>query len=179
MPSRCSKYKGVLKFPEERQVLVRTPLGDVYVDETFNSLVQRIRRIWSRGFYIASVGDRVTYSLLDHGIVPDIAVIDMQEKRSEAPYIDQSLFNKVLHGVNEKGTINMDLCPVIEEALESRPTLIIIKGEEDLVGFPIVLALPIGSAFIYGQPDVGAVFVEIDERVKEHAEQLLRNLESI
>ena len=180
MPSKyCKESNIVLRFPEERQRLVRRPLGDVYVDDTLDAMILRIKDIWSRGLYVASVGDRVTYSLLEKGVVPDIGIIDRQEKRGEAPIIDESLFNTVLTGVNRQGTVNLGLCRVIEEALEKRPTLIIIDGEEDLVGFPVVLTLPTGSAFIYGQPNVGAVFVEITEAVKNHARELLESLESI
>ena len=179
MPSRCCSFKGVYRFSEESQSLVRTPLGDVYIDETFGELISRIKDIWSRGLYVASVGDRVTYSLLKFGVIPDIAVIDGQEKRGDAPSIDISVFNKVFHGVNRKGTINMDLCCLIKEALSYRPSLIIIDGEEDLVGFPVTLALPVGSAFIYGQPGIGAVFVEITDVIKRHAKSILKGLEPI
>ena len=179
MPSKYCKSNIILRFPEERQSLVRRPLGDVYVDDTLDDMILRIKNIWSKGLYIASVGDRVTHSLLKKGIVPDIGIIDRQEKRGEAPYIDESMFNTVLKGVNRQGTVNLGLCRVIEEALEKRPSLIVIDGEEDLVGFPVVLTLPIGSAFIYGQPNVGAVFVEITEAVKKHARELLDSLERI
>ena len=179
MQSKCCKFKGVFLLSENRQEKVRIPFGDIYTDKNFNKLISKIKDIWSKGKYIASVGDRVTYTLLKNNIVPDIAVIDGKERRGNAPNINYSYFNRVYQAYNEKGTINMNLCCFIKNILRERPVLIIIKGEEDLVGFPVALALSIGSAFLYGQPNVGAVLVYIDEKVKEQAIQFLNGLEKI
>ena len=67
----------------------------------------------------------------------------------------------------------MGLCSLIRKRLDNRPWLFIVEGEEDLVGFPVVLALPIGSAFIYGAPDVGAVYVDISDDIKQEALSIL------
>ncbi len=178
MRLRCCKFKGILNFPENRQDMVRTPFGEIYTDENFSVLITKIKDIWSKGRYIASVGDRVTFSLLNYNIVPDIGVIDGKEKRGDAPNIDYSYFNKIYQSHNKKGTVNMDLCCFIKNILDNRPVLIIIEGEEDLVGFPVVIALPIGSAFLYGQPNVGAVLVYITREIKRQAEQILNKLSS-
>ena len=179
MQSECCRFKGVFSFPENRQEKVRVPFGDIYTDKNFNKLRSKIKDIQSKGKYIASVGDRVTYFLLKNNIVPDIGVIDGKERRGNAPYISHSYFNRVYQAYNEKGTVNMNLCCFIKNILRERPVLLIIKGEEDLVGFPVTLALSIGSAFLYGQPNVGAVLVYIDEEVKEQAIQLLNSLEKL
>lgn len=176
MRSKCCRFKGVYILSKNEYGRVRVPFGNVYSDENFYEAASIIKETWSKGKYVASVGDRVTYTLLKNRIVPDIGVIDGKEKRGEAPIIDYSCFNRVYRSRNEKGTINMDICCLIKNILRYKPVILVIEGEEDLVGFPIVLALPIGSVFLYGQPDVGAVLVYIDEEIKNKAAVLLNTL---
>jgi hypothetical protein len=43
-------------------------------------------------------------------------------------------------------------------------SLIFVEGEEDLMGFPAVLLAPEGSVMLYGQPDVGIVWVPVNKQ---------------
>lgn len=171
--------EGIYLFSEELFEEVRKPLGKVYTQESFHEIVNEIAETRSKGLFVATVGDRVTQSLLSIGIVPDVAVIDMKERRERVALIDRRSFSRVLNAINEKGTINMNLCRVIRDSLKYRPVLIVIEGEEDLVGFPVVLALPVGSLMLYGLPDVGVVTVRVDDAVKEHAWKLLKRCKKI
>jgi hypothetical protein len=177
MLSRLCREGKIYILRRSVERLVKSPLGKIYTDENIGELKAIIREVWARGYYVSSVGDRVTYTLVRHGVVPDLAVIDEVEKRGEAPKIDYRLFNRVYRGVNEKGTINMGLCSLFVEALKYRPSIVVIDGEEDLTGFPVVLALPVGSIFLYGQPGVGMVLVRVDESVKRAAEDMLSRLD--
>lgn len=176
MQSRLCDIDKVIPFKEEYYQAVRRIIGDLYTRENYSGIRDRIYCVWERGGYIATVGDRVTYDLISLGLVPDIAFIDRREKRGEAPTIDLSLFNGYDVVVNEKGTINMGLCKLIRMRLSSKPWIFLVEGEEDLVGFPVAIAFPIGSAFIYGAPGLGAVFVEINEEIKNEAVSLIYRL---
>jgi len=176
MPSRLCELDIEIFFPEKYYPYVRGILGDIYSGDNYSLIKQRILSIWAAGGYIATVGDRVTYDLLKLGLVPDIAFIDRKEERGPAPRIDLNFFNGYESVINRKSTINMGLCKLIRDRLGNRPWLFIVEGEEDLVGFPVVLALPIGSGFIYGAPGIGAVFVEITDSIKAEAESIIREL---
>ncbi|MEM0056919.1 MAG: DUF359 domain-containing protein [Candidatus Geothermarchaeota archaeon] len=171
--------EGIYLFSEELSEEVRKPLGKVYTQENFHELVSEIAETRSKNLFIVTVGDRVTLSLLNIGITPDVAIIDMKERRERATPINKRNFNRVLNAINEKGTINMNLCKVIRDSLKYRPVLIVIEGEEDLVGFPAVLALPVGSLMLYGLPNVGVVMVRVNDSVKEHALKLLKRCKKI
>ena len=176
MPSGYCDLDREIVFKEEYYGLVRRILGDLYSGEDFPRIRDRVHETWARGGYVATVGDRVTHDLLGIGIVPDIAFIDLREKRGEAPAIDRSFFNGYEYVVNRKGTINLGICRLILRRLGDRPWLFIVEGEEDLVGFPVVLALPIGSSFIYGAPGMGAVYVEVTEEIKGEAISIISRL---
>lgn len=176
MRSRLCDIDKVIPFREEYTQVVRRILGELYNRDNYPKIGDRVRGVWEKGGYVATVGDRVTFDLIGLGFVPDLAFIDRREKRGDAPDIDLSLFNGYDIVVNEKGTINMGLCKLIRSRLRDRPWLFLVEGEEDLVGFPVVIALPLGSAFIYGAPDLGAVFVEISEEIKNEAVSLINRL---
>lgn len=176
MLSRYFNQDKIIVFPESRYKFVREPIGTVFRESEIDKLVEYVRDVWFRGGFVASVGDRVTSTMLELGLIPDIAVIDLKEKRRRVSLVDRSLFNKVFYGSNPRGRINLGLYRLIVEALRHHPSIIIIDGEEDLVGFPAVLALPNGSAFIYGLPGVGLSFVNIDPDIKFRALNLIRDL---
>ncbi len=176
MPSKLCDKNIVIEFPEEYFVYVRRIIGDLFNEQNYRDIRYRVYSTWKHGGYVATVGDRVTHDLLDLGIVPDIAIIDRKEKRGSAPTIGIELFNGYDLVINKKSTINMGLCSLIKRRLVNKPWLFVVEGEEDLVGFPVVLALPIGSAFIYGAPNVGAVYVDITEDIKREAKSILMRI---
>jgi uncharacterized protein (UPF0218 family) len=54
--------------------------------------------------------------------------------------------------------------------------LINVEGEEDLMGFPAVLLAPDDSAVLYGQPEVGIVWIPINEENRKIAKDLLEEM---
>ena len=55
-----------------------------------------------------------------------------------------------------------------------KPAMVLIDGEEDLLTIPAVIEAPLGAVVFYGQPLEGVVAVEVDERSKANARQILR-----
>jgi len=57
--------------------------------------------------------------------------------------------------------------------LNSRPTLIVVNGEEDLAPIIVHLLAPIGCAVIYGQPGKGVVVRITSQETKENCRRIL------
>ncbi len=166
-------FKGLYKFPEDRKKEVRKVLGVLFKANEVDSLINLLRSVRLSGKYIASVGDRVTYTLVKNEFIPDIAVIDGLEMRKKAPEIPLKFFNRVIQIYNPPGHINFKMIDLIRRYWLERPMLFYVIGEEDLLGFPIVLTLKYGSYFIYGLPMKGIVAVEINEATRKKAIELL------
>ena len=54
-----------------------------------------------------------------------------------------------------------------------RPSLVLVDGEEDLAVLPLILILPDSSVILYGQPNEGVVFCEVNPTLRKKAEELL------
>ncbi|SDF27353.1 hypothetical protein SAMN04488589_0199 [Methanolobus vulcani] len=127
---------------------------------------------------LISVGDVTTFHLLNHGIIPDILVVDDRTKRG--PASDRVVVGTKHKGFTEisvdnpAGVITEDLIDAVGNALKSDENVrIFVRGEEDLAAVPAILMAPEGSAVLYGQPDEGVVLVKITSDKKEQMEDLL------
>ncbi|MHA2213848.1 MAG: DUF359 domain-containing protein, partial [Candidatus Thorarchaeota archaeon] len=56
---------------------------------------------------------------------------------------------------------------------DNASSLIVVEGEEDLMGFPAVLLAPEDSVMLYGQPGVGIVWVPVNDENRKLARGLL------
>ena len=66
---------------------------------------------------------------------------------------------------------------VIDTAIhDDANSLILVEGEEDLMGFPAVLLAPDNSVVLYGQPNVGIVWVPVHKENKKLARSLLKEM---
>ncbi|MCD6244790.1 MAG: DUF359 domain-containing protein [Candidatus Korarchaeota archaeon] len=127
---------------------------------------------------IITVGDRVTRTLIKWGIRPSLVVIDLKEKRK----VDCSIIHD-LNGYflittrNPPSLITKESWKSIDLALKlasiDMKVAVVVKGEEDLLGFPVAILSQPGSLMLYGQPDVGMILVEVNEEVRESAKKLL------
>ncbi|TQD27607.1 GTP-dependent dephospho-CoA kinase family protein [Methanolobus vulcani] len=127
---------------------------------------------------LISVGDVTTFHLLNHGIIPDILIVDDRTKRG--PASDRVVVGTKHKGFTEisvdnpAGVITEDLIDAVGNALKSDENVrIFVRGEEDLAAVPAILMAPEGSAVLYGQPDEGVVLVKITSDKKEQMEDLL------
>ena len=67
----------------------------------------------------------------------------------------------------------MQLVDALTYAVDHTPVTIIVDGEEDLAVIPLVIAAPLASVVLYGQPNEGVVLRVIDDRAKAAARNLL------
>ena len=78
---------------------------------------------------------------------------------------------------NPAAVIYPEAWSTIDTAIHQKDTaLVIVDGEEDLLGFPAVLLAPDDSVIIYGQPDVGIVWVPVTPENKTIARELLEQM---
>ncbi len=155
----------MLRLPEAHRDLFKKPFGTLYPN--IGELLPQIR---DRAVY--AVGDVVTHNLLGAGIIPDIAIIDGYTMRSPCRR-SPLLRARRLAAKNPPGTITDELVDAIDTAVQNPPGVIFVDGEEDLAVIPLVLAAPIGTAVLYGQPGEGVVLRLVDALAKQEAGSML------
>jgi uncharacterized protein (UPF0218 family) len=93
--------------------------------------------------------------------------------------VDLRRYMKVVREVvNPPGHIVSTIVDEIGKAFKEGG-LVMVRGEEDLLVIPSVLALPEGVVVAYGQPGVGVVLVKIDKDKKEKAKELLTSMKEV
>jgi len=154
-----------LHLPASLREELQKPIGKVVT----NAL--EVKQFLSSSSLLISVGDIVTTSLMQDGIIPHISIIDFRTRRHA---LDKSLIEKFFSHVqvtlhNPPGTINDDFAQLFLGILHNKPTneVIRIEGEEDLLTMPAILLSPLGTYIIYGQFEVGMVVVEVTEEIKD------------
>lgn len=162
------------KLPPEMREELKAPLGEIYTD-TATLLAEA-------GEPIVTVGDIVTYHLLEADRRPDVAIVDGKTKRDVVePDVRNAIerFESRIDVANPQSTITDDLLDAIASALESEPsTVVVVDGEEDLAAIPAVIATPIGGSVVYGQPGEGMVLVPVTEDTRSRCWDLLEAMQS-
>jgi uncharacterized protein (UPF0218 family) len=155
----------MLLLPEDKRHYFKAPFGVLYPD---------IRNILPElaGKTVYTVGDVVTFTLVQAGIVPAIAVIDghsMREPFNGPP----GEFRKCYRARNPSGTLTNELVRALHHAVEDPDALIFVEGEEDLAVVPLVLEAPLGAVILYGQPGEGVVLCDVTPEAKQKAREML------
>jgi len=168
---------GNLVLPKTLRQVLQKPFGTVYTNGQLDSQLKE-----DKEKVIISIGDYTTKVMLDHGISPRLAIIDMQAKRQPFHW-EKSQFAVLTHGISPfpiqsgPGYISQAALLGVHDALKNkkgRGELIIIDGEEDLLVLPAILEAPLGSVVYYGQPNIGAVRVLVTTEKKQEADRYLQ-----
>jgi uncharacterized protein (UPF0218 family) len=149
-------------LPDRHRDALREPFGILYPDIGAASGVLEGRQVFA-------VGDVVTHNLLQHGISPDVAIIDGYTQRIRCKRTPIFLAPRLVVE-NPAGTITAALIEAIRYAVAHPPVLIFIEGEEDLAVIPLVMEAPLDAAVVYGQPGEGVVIRLVDAAAKEQAQ---------
>jgi len=158
--------KEILTLPEKLRPIFKLPLGKVY--HKIPDVKKQPQRM------LVAVGDIISQSLINKGIIPDVKIIDYRSRRQYLLDISK----KNLSLINEPGTINKQtvkaICKVVKKNLDyGKKSLIEIKGEEDLLVLPVILLAPLGVVVFYGQFELGVVKVEVTEVLKQKVRKIL------
>jgi uncharacterized protein (UPF0218 family) len=165
----------VLELGADLRSELKDPFGPVEPD------TEAVLR--AAGRPLVTVGDIVTFHVLDAGTTPDVALVDERTQRAAVDdhvreAIDASRFDRELSVENPPATLTTDLLETLRTALDDgESTLVRVDGEEDLAALPAIAAVPDGASVLYGQPDEGIVHVRVDAPVRERVRDLLARMD--
>ncbi|MCJ7429213.1 MAG: GTP-dependent dephospho-CoA kinase family protein [Candidatus Nanohaloarchaeota archaeon QJJ-5] len=148
---------------------LRTELGTVVTaDDPVQTITKAVGRTNGQLFI---VGDFAVESAIDAGIEPDIAIIDhMCEREPYQPEIELPDHTRY-SAPNRAGQISDEAYSIVGQAMENRPALIEIEGEEDLLGLAIIDHSPTGHHLLFGAPGIdgpaGVKHVTITDELKQ------------
>ncbi len=163
-------------LPDSNRGALKTPKGDVYSTSDGRPEEMVAKRLDDETpICVIAVGDVTSSTLIDEGFVPDVCVVDGITKRGT---FDKEFSAEVEYTVyNPAATIYPEAWSAMNTAIhDGKKSLMIVEGEEDLIGFPAVLLAEIGSVMLYGQPDVGIVWVPVNDQNKTITRALLEDM---
>jgi len=176
----------LLTLPESLRDAFKEPLGPVTTDAA--ALLDAVDETRERHGSTAgdpapliAVGDVVTYHLREAGRVPDVAFVDGKTEREAV----RTEIETALAATEERriavespaAGLSAALLDALAEALAAgEPVTVEVTGEEDLAALPAMLAAPVGSTVVYGQPGEGMVRVAITPEARREARELFEGL---
>ena len=168
-------YLFMRKLPESLRLELRRPFGRVLNNE------QLISELKERKGILVSVGDECSYNIIKAGIMPDIVVYDLRIKRKDVVGDIRDVLSRFDDGEvivhNQPSVIMDELVASVKDVLEKGTGKILVKGEEDLAALVVMMYAPDGALVVYGQPDEGAVLVEMNDEVRERAVRSFESME--
>jgi len=161
------------RVPDDKRELFKEPFGSL-IQENDLKKIDRTKRL-------ITVGDVVSLTAVNSGVVPDVAIYDgMTERRemTEFAVLAESSGWVTDTVTNPAGTITVELFGAVKNALtgNTRRTIRVI-GEEDLATLPCILLSPIGTNVIYGWPGKGMMLITTDESIIRRTKELLEQTE--
>jgi hypothetical protein len=165
-----------IEVPENLRHLFKEPFGELFEGEGLEP-AKRVKEILKDEKKIIAVGDITVKNLLEVGVRPALAIVDLKTKRETLEAYD--LGGEVITANNPPGEISADLQEKIHEAITEEGMVIQVDGEEDLAVLPCILEADWDSVVLYGQPDKGMVMVRVTEESKMSAATIYRTLLSL
>ncbi|QAU13606.1 DUF359 domain-containing protein [Halorubrum sp. BOL3-1] len=176
----------LLTLPESLRDAFKEPLGPVTTDvAALVAAVDETReRHGSAGearARLIAVGDVVTYHLREAGRVPDVAFVDGKTEREavreEIATALAATEGRRVSVENPAAALSAPLLDALADALAAAdPVTVEVAGEEDLAALPAMLAAPLGSTVVYGQPGEGMVRVAVTAETRRRARELFEGL---
>jgi uncharacterized protein (UPF0218 family) len=159
------------------RVDLKTPLGELFRgDVSDNVVVLREMLEEKKPPCFATVGDYVTFYIMESGLNPDLAVVDHRVMRQDVePF---KFIREKVTVINPAGTIKAEAQRVLWDAITLKKRLgVVVEGEEDLLVLPLMAMMPIGSVIVYGQPREGMVVVTLTEERRRWAKDFMAEME--
>ena len=173
----------VIKLPTELRQKLRNPLATPILGKTLQETADLVKKSLSekKPLLTIAVGDIVSETLTDIGVMPDISIIDFKSRRKELSHAKK--ITKYTKYQNDPGTINFEVVSKINNAINDalssqKKSTIVIAGEEDLLALPAILLAPLKSVVVYGQMDMGVILVEVTEKIKEKVGKIVKQFVS-
>jgi uncharacterized protein (UPF0218 family) len=176
----------LLTLPESLRDAFKEPLGPVTTDtDALLTAVDETRERYGSPEgtppRLIAVGDVVTYHLREAGRVPDVAFVDGKTEREavreEIATALAAAAERRIAVENPAAALSAALLDALAGALAAEePVTIEVTGEEDLAALPAMLAAPLGSTVVYGQPGEGMVRVAVTPEARRRARELFEGL---
>ncbi len=161
-----------MPMDEQARGELSAPFGEVY------DAIVALQKIWSqRPRLLIAVGDDTIHRLVKNGVMPDIGVFDLRCMRAplgremEEAIVEAAGKCDVVR--NPPGGVTNELSAAVEAALMLGSGWIRVDGEDDLAALVFFAKAPYGAVVLYGQPKQGMVWVEVNERLRGKAIDLL------
>lgn len=163
---------GRLTMPERMRGALVKPFGALMSDGNTESVMRGdIKKT------VISVGDKTTKRLMQNGVIPTLAIVDLQVERKAYTWEkeDWDMLPKAKTELpSGPGFISTLAAAAISAwAKHVHPSVLIIDGEEDLLVLPAIVHAPLGAIVYYGQPKKGIVRLVVTNAKKEEAAALL------
>ncbi|TFH10008.1 MAG: DUF359 domain-containing protein [Candidatus Thorarchaeota archaeon] len=174
------KLRGTTEPPRllqfEGRSGLKTPKGEVFDMKDGLPEKRVVERIENESpNLVIAVGDVTTATVLEQGYTPKVMIVDGITKRGTYEKEFNAQQKHLIY--NPAAAIYPEAWSVIDTAIHQKiSTLITVDGEEDLLGFPAVLLAPEDSVILYGQPDVGIVWIPVTPENKILARKLLEQM---
>jgi len=162
--------------PDLRSEL-KIPLGTL-ISGTIEDVTSRLGKIIEsiRPKKIISVGDVISESMIRKGLKIDVFIVDNKSMRKPISPLTFKA-DKTLSLNNPAGTITDDSWRVISEAVNSNGLVrVSVDGEEDLLAVVAVLVAPEGSMVVYGQPNEGAVVIDVTKESRQKMRDIISRM---
>lgn len=166
---------GVVELPDSLRAELKEPAGQLYTDGAV--------LLADAGEPLVTVGDVVTYHVLETGVQPAVALVDDRTERKAvtgrvAERVNGAEFDHEVTVPNPAATLTAELLSALREGLDrTGTTLVTVDGEEDLATLPAVVAAPAGASVVYGQPGEGMVLVSVGEATETRMRGILSRMD--
>ena len=161
-------------LPEEMRDELKEIMGDILSQE---ELAERL----GPDDLIITIGDVVTLTLLEMGIIPGLSIVDYQTQRGSDEDFKARLSKfqqPVVNVKNPPGEITGQLFDAIQDGIDNiRQLRIVVEGEEDLASLVCVSLAPDGTNVIYGIPFKGLMLLTVDAQIRERVGGILKKME--
>src|SRR5579875_1373885 len=165
MSSNFRNLRKKLKKPLGMLIATSHPKSTEYIKELIRVLKPE---------KIITVGDIVTSYMLSSDIKPDLAIIDMKAERKPLERQDiLSFFTKLFEVENPPGMLSYEAHNKVKLALENNNSLLLVRGEEDLLVLSALKEARENSIIFYGMPKLGIVAVYCTKNKKKAINKIL------
>ncbi len=160
-----------LSLTEETKRALSGVNGKVYDGSSFIKLAAK-----NKG-NIITVGDMVTITAINGGIIPNLAIFDMKTERKKInSNIILKAYKKIEVVRNQMGKIDIRLYKSIIKNIDHKKIGIRVIGEEDLAT-PLCIALSDNKKIIaWGVPGKGINIISVNEKRRKHAYKILEKM---
>ncbi len=160
------------KLPGYLRNELRKPLGKILNEKEMLEKIKNKK--------VTSVGDVVTLTMYEKGIIPDLGIVDFKSMRKMSYNLKEKISMmkaEIVKVDNPPGTITDKMWNAIKEAYNrDEPTRIEVNGEEDLAALACIFLAPRDTVVVYGLPEKGVVAVNVTEEKKQLVGKILEKM---